>query len=80
MGLRSLKVGDLVKIHAWGEVYNFELRENYLVKPNEISRVLKHEEQAWLTLVTCEDYSTLFMEYTYRRVARAVLVSVEGEY
>jgi sortase (surface protein transpeptidase) len=47
--------------------------------PDNASAALQHEESDWLTLITCEDYRLLFQTYNYRRVVRAVLVSVVPE-
>jgi LPXTG-site transpeptidase (sortase) family protein len=74
--LKKLKYGDWIKIYAWGQEYTYEVRDNELVDPNNVKFALKHEELDWVTLVTCEDYNSLFMNYSYRRLVRAVLVSV----
>jgi LPXTG-site transpeptidase (sortase) family protein len=77
--LKELKYGDQFKIHAFGQVFTYELRETSIISPFNINAMLKHEEQAWLTLITCEDYKELSRNYTYRRMVRAVLVSVASE-
>lgn len=76
-GLKDLKYGDQIKIHAWGQTYTYEVRESRLVSPRNVKAALKSEEYDWVTLVTCEDYNFLFSTYSYRRVVRAVLISVE---
>ena len=38
--------------------------------------MMKHEEKTWLTLITCEGFNAKTGDYLYRRMARAVLVSV----
>jgi LPXTG-site transpeptidase (sortase) family protein len=78
-GLKSLGYGDTVKIHAWGQVYTYEVRQSRLVSPANLSVVTRHEDNSWLTLVTCEDYSVWGNSYSYRRVVRAVLVDVVAE-
>ena len=77
--LKKLSYGDLIKVHAFGQVYTYEVRQSKRVLPNNISEALQHEEKAWLTLITCEDYRLLFQTYNYRRIIRAVLVSVDAE-
>lgn len=77
--LKVLKYGDYVKIHTFGQVYIYEVRQSKRITPDNLIAALKHEEKAWLTLLTCEDYRTLFQAYTYRRMVRAVLVSVVDE-
>jgi LPXTG-site transpeptidase (sortase) family protein len=79
VNLKKLKYGDRVKIHAWGEVYTYEVRETRLVSPSSLNAVLKHEDKAWVTLLTCEDFKILFAKYSYRRIVRAVLLSVTAE-
>ena len=78
-GLKNLKYGDQVKIHAFGQVYIYEIRESSKVLPTRLSTVFKHEKNSWITLVTCEDYKENSQTYSYRRMVRAVLVSVTTE-
>ena len=77
--LKNLRYGDRIKIHAFGQVYVYEVRQSQRVVPDNASAALQHEESDWLTLITCEDYRLLFQTYNYRRVVRAVLVSVVPE-
>ena len=74
--LRKLKYGDQIRIHAFGDVYIYEVRENRLLRPDQASAALKHEEKPWLTLLTCENYSETLDTYASRRMVRAVLVRV----
>lgn len=76
--LKSLKYGDQILIHAFGMTYTYEVRESksYWAK-TAASKVFRHEEKAWVTLVTCETYNSLADDYFFRRVVRAVLVSVK---
>jgi LPXTG-site transpeptidase (sortase) family protein len=77
--LGTLSYGDQIIIHLDGQKYIFEVRENKQVKPSAVSSTLKHEEYPWLTLITCKSYNEKTGEYTYRTVARAVLVKVVDE-
>ena len=77
--LKKLGYGDLIKVHAFGQVYTYEVRQSKRIAPNNISAALQHEEKAWLTLVTCEEYRVLFKTYNYRRIVRAVLMSIVTE-
>jgi LPXTG-site transpeptidase (sortase) family protein len=77
--LIDLKYGDQIRIHTFGQVYIYEVRESQTVSPTNTAKVFKHEEKSWLTLVTCEDYKGLTQTYSYRRMVRAVLVSVTTE-
>lgn len=77
--LKNLQYGDSIKVHAFGQVYTYEVRETKQISPNNFSAILKHEDNAWLTLITCEDYQPTLKTYNYRRMVRAVLVSINLE-
>jgi LPXTG-site transpeptidase (sortase) family protein len=77
--LKNLEYGDQIEIHAFGQVYTYEVRESKTVLPTSILTVFTHEEKSWITLVTCEDYKEQSETYSYRRMVRAVLVSVISE-
>ena len=74
--LSNLKYGDKIIIHAYGAEFIYEVRGSEVVKPNDAS-VMKHEEKAWLTLLTCKEYDAKTNTYKKRLMIRAVLVSVE---
>jgi LPXTG-site transpeptidase (sortase) family protein len=76
--LNKLRYGDQIIVHLDGQRYIYEVRENKLVRPNDLS-VLKHEEYPWLTLLTCKTYNESAEAYQYRAAVRAVLVKVENE-
>jgi len=78
-GLKNLRYGDQVKVHAFGQVFTYEIRESRTVLPTSISTVFKHEQKSWITLITCEDYKERSQTYSYRRMVRAVLISVASE-
>lgn len=75
--IKTLKYGDQFQIHAYGQTYTYEVRENRTVGTRGISTVFQSEEYDWVTLVTCEYYNPLTGDYTFRRMVRAVLVSVK---
>ncbi|MFN8380442.1 MAG: sortase [Anaerolineales bacterium] len=77
--LKKLEYGDQIKVHAFGKVYIYEVRQTKRIAPDNFSAALKHEDKAWLTLITCEDYKLLFQTYSYRRMVRAVLLRVDPE-
>lgn len=77
--LKDLKYGDQVKVHAFDQVFIYEIRESSLISPSNIVSMLKHEEKSWLTLVTCDTYNETNKTYKYRRLVRAVLISVLPE-
>jgi len=72
--LSSLKWGDAVLLHSGKSIYTYEVRENLKVNPDDISKVTKHQELPWLTLVTCSSYDETSGTYLKRVVVRAVLV------
>jgi LPXTG-site transpeptidase (sortase) family protein len=76
--LENLKWGDRVVVHAYGFAYIYEVRENKVLVPHDTS-VLKHEKDAWLTLVTCKNYNETTDTYTNRVSVRAVLISAQKE-
>ena len=73
--LGSLKWGDRIIVHAYGYAYVYQVRENKTIAPNDTS-VLKHEDNAWLTLITCKTYDKVKNTYANRISVRAVLLSV----
>lgn len=75
--LRNLKYGDKIIIQAWGLTYTYEVRESTVVFPDSVTKVFEHEEYDYVTLLTCEAYNPLSGGYFFRRMVKAVLVSVE---
>ena len=78
--LSQLKWGEQVLIHAFGQVYTYEVHsvQNW-VKPTDSSLLTRHEDFDWITLITCRGYDESSGGYAYRSVVRAVLVKVETE-
>ncbi|HXF86438.1 MAG TPA: isopeptide-forming domain-containing fimbrial protein [Anaerolineales bacterium] len=76
--LDQLRFGDQIILHLDGQRYIYEVRQNLLVTPSNLS-VLKHEKYSWLTLITCKSYSETAGGYLYRVTVRAVLVKVEPD-
>lgn len=76
--LDNLKWGDKVLVYAYGYVYEYQVRENKTIAPNDTS-VLKHEKDSWLTLITCKNYDEATGTYLNRVAVRAILISVEKE-
>ena len=78
--LGQMSWGNKVIIHSWGQAYTFEVRSVSLwTSPTSTWAVEKHEENPWLTLITCRGYNEKLDKYNYRTVVRAVLVSVTNE-
>ena len=78
VNLGKLNWGDTIIIHSYGEAYTYEVRENRTIKPY-ITSVLKHEEDAWLTLITCKTYIESTNTYADRTAVRAILVKVQKD-
>ena len=78
VNLSTLKWGDQIIIHFAGQQYIYEVRENKVILPSDKS-VFKHEDQAWITLITCKDYNVGTNSYTYRIEVGAMLVKVEPD-
>jgi LPXTG-site transpeptidase (sortase) family protein len=74
--IKGLQLGDKIYIHAYGKIYVYEVQENRKISPANLSAIFKHEDYSWVTLVTCEDYDAKAGVYKYRRMVRAVLISV----
>jgi LPXTG-site transpeptidase (sortase) family protein len=76
--LASLRWGDRVILLADGLRYIYEVRSNAAVLPTDLTP-FRHEQSAWLTLITCLGYNERNGTYRYRQVARAVLVDIEAQ-
>jgi len=72
----TLKWGDRLVVHLGSDQYVYEVREVEQVSPSDVAAMLKHEDQSWVTLVTCHGYSGTGADYDYRELVRAVLVDV----
>jgi LPXTG-site transpeptidase (sortase) family protein len=77
ISLNTLWFGDQVFVHAWGQEYVYEVRSIKQVLPEDLGEILKHEEQPWLTLVTCRGYDPGDGTYHWRVLVRAVLVETK---
>ena len=75
VNLNGLRYGDKIIVRAYGQTFTYEVRSNTVVEPNDAS-IFRHEEKAWLTLVTCKEYDEATNTYRKRVVVRAVLVGV----
>ena len=75
--LGTLKWGDRVIIHAFGQDYIYEVRSvNRWTYPKDTRMLEKHEELPWVTLITCTGYDEKTDTYLWRTVVRAVQISV----
>lgn len=74
--LKYLKAGEYIFVYDSGYRYTYQVVSNKTVRPNDIS-VLQHEERAYLTLLTCDNYNIKSASYLNRIAVRAVLVDVQ---
>jgi LPXTG-site transpeptidase (sortase) family protein len=77
VNLEKLKWGDRVIVQLSGQDYVFEVREVKTTSSSASAYVFKHEDEPWLTLVTCKGFDEGTQSYPYRTVIKAVLVKIE---
>jgi LPXTG-site transpeptidase (sortase) family protein len=75
LGIDQLIWGDEVRINTLDAVYVYEVHHREFVAPDDLS-VLTHEEDDWITLITCYQYDEALQGYRWRTVVKAVLVEV----
>jgi LPXTG-site transpeptidase (sortase) family protein len=79
-GLKNLMYGDRIIVHMQGQQYIYEVRDTRTLTAGNPSYVFQSlDKYSYLTLMTCQGYNPLSDKYTYRRVVRAVLVSVTAD-
>lgn len=76
--LHTLKHGDEIIIHAWGQRYVYKVRALTEVSPGDLS-ALPHSDYDVLTLITCKGFNESSQNYDWRLAVQAVLISVIGE-
>ncbi|MBK8782301.1 MAG: sortase [Anaerolineales bacterium] len=74
--IKGMTVGQNIYIHVNGQTYVYQVQESRKISQTSIDTMFKHEEDSWITLVTCEDYNAKTGVYASRRMVRAVLISV----
>ena len=78
VNLYQLRYGDQMIIHLAGQRYIYQVRENRLLSPNDVS-IFKHQAYPWVTLVTCKDYDLKTKTYLNRVAVSAVLIKIEQD-
>jgi LPXTG-site transpeptidase (sortase) family protein len=76
--LHKLRTGDKVFVHAFGNLYIYEVKSVKKLDATDPS-ILQHEDKSWLTLVTCADYDEKAETYLKRSVVKAVFVQAQPE-
>jgi LPXTG-site transpeptidase (sortase) family protein len=74
--IKGMTVGQNIYIHVNGQTYVYQVQESRKISSTSIAGMFKHEEDSWITLVTCEDFNAKTGLYSTRRMVRAVLISV----
>jgi LPXTG-site transpeptidase (sortase) family protein len=75
--LNKVRAGDYIFVYQSGYRYTYQISSNKNVQANDIT-VLKHEDKATLTLITCDSYDEKTGTYLRRTVVRAVLIDVSA--
>ncbi|MCQ3938032.1 MAG: hypothetical protein DPW18_13420 [Chloroflexi bacterium] len=74
--LNEMQPGQKIHIHNNGFTYIYEVRTSGLILPSSIRTLFRHEEDSWLSLVTCENFNEETGSFANRRLIRAVLISI----
>lgn len=74
--LDELAWGDRVVVEAFGQRPIYEVRQVLSVLP-QVPYPLRHEDRAWLTLITCLEFDERLDTYRGRLGVRAILIDVE---
>ncbi len=74
--LQELEYGDQIVLNAWGMRYVYEIRDEEVVRPWDPG-IFRHEDQSWVTLLTCDAWDEHTESYLTRRLVRAVLMQIE---
>ena len=69
--LHALQIGDEITLHTWGDEVTYKVRKvSYRVDAVD-DATFQHEDEDWLTLITCQSYDSLARSYRWRVVVRA---------
>ncbi len=75
--LKNLRYNDKIQIEAFGHVYTYRVRNNFLIEPDDLKSPFVKKSGTWVTLMTCEDFDARTDTYASRRLVRAVLVKID---
>jgi LPXTG-site transpeptidase (sortase) family protein len=75
--LDTLRYGDRIIVHGWGQQYLYEIRSISVVTPDAVESVIRHEELPWVTLMTCKGYDEEINSYKNRYIVRAIQVEID---
>jgi len=74
--INELKDGQKIYVHNNGFLYVYEVRQSSVILPSSIQTLFSHEDDTWLSLVTCENFDAKSGSFSNRRLVRAVLISI----
>lgn len=74
--LKKLSYGDEIIIKYNDKEYIYQVKNSFLVEPDDIDTVFAHKDENWITLFTCENYDSLLGKYANRRIVQAVLIEI----
>ena len=74
--INELQPGQKIYIRNNGFTYVYEVRQSSVILPTNIKTLFQHEDDSWLSLVTCENFNDKTGKFTNRRLVRAVLISI----
>ena len=74
--INELQPGQKIYIRNNGFTYVYEVRQSSVILPTNIKTLFQHEDDSWLSLVTCENFNDKTGKFANRRLVRAVLISI----
>ena len=74
--LKALGVGEYIFVYNAGYRYTYKVVSNTVVQPDDIG-VMKHQDQSFLTLITCDTYDENTGTYLHRVAVGAELIDVQ---
>lgn len=75
--LKFLKVGEFIFLNSAGYRYTYQVMSNNVIAPDDVT-ALQHEDKAYLTLITCDNYDLQSRSYLSRVAVHARLVDVKA--
>jgi LPXTG-site transpeptidase (sortase) family protein len=76
VNIGSLTWGDQIIVYYAGQQYVYSVRTVQILEPDDVNTVMKHQEDPWITLLTCRSYDEKTDSYRLRVAVSAVLIAV----
>ncbi len=74
--LKNLRHGEFIFVYSSGYRYTYQVISNQLVDPGDVT-AFRHENESYLTLITCDSYDENSGTYLLRVAVRARLVDTK---